>query len=152
MPCRYSPCSRRWSASAGRWSTFFGSLSIAVLYAAVRRGIAGKATPNTRYLLACGALAAMMGAPLVAWGLLRSSDAKTGPVDHIRSTPTTASSTGVDSIPIVTLPAAVRDTVSGVRQACSCPGWSSFGSSGRLFRFTSAVSCSISVRRPVLQV
>jgi uncharacterized protein (TIGR03435 family) len=96
-------------------------LSIAVLYAVLRSGIAGKATPKTRYLLACGALAAMMSAPLVTWGLLRSSDAKTEPVHQIRSTPPTASSTGVDSIPIVTLPAAVRDTVSSVRQALFLP-------------------------------
>jgi len=96
-------------------------LAIAVLYAAVRRGIAGKATPNARYLLACGALAAMTGAPLVTWGLLRSSDAKADAVDRIRTTPAAASSSGVARIPIVTLPAAVRDTVSGVRQALFLP-------------------------------
>jgi uncharacterized protein (TIGR03435 family) len=97
-------------------------LSIAILYAAIRRGFAGKATPNTRYLLACGALAAMMAAPLVTWGLLRSSDAKTDAVYHIPTTPqAAASSTGIGSIPIVTLPAAVRDTVSGMREALFLP-------------------------------
>ena len=50
-------------------------LSIAVLYAAARRGVARTSSPNARYLLACAALAAMMAAPLVTWGLMRPSDA-----------------------------------------------------------------------------
>jgi uncharacterized protein (TIGR03435 family) len=44
---------------------------IAALYAAARRF----ARPNTRYFVACVALAAMMAAPPIAWRLLRQSDA-----------------------------------------------------------------------------
>ncbi len=85
-------------------------LSIAVLYAAARRGIARKASPNTRYLLACAALAAMMAAPLVTWMLMRPSDANPDIAYRVRSTsPTTSTTT------ITTLPASVRTAVSGVR-------------------------------------
>jgi uncharacterized protein (TIGR03435 family) len=48
---------------------------IAALYAIVRRWIANSPRPNTRYLFACAALAAMMAAPLVTWGLMSPSDA-----------------------------------------------------------------------------
>jgi hypothetical protein len=87
-------------------------LSIAALYAAARRGIAGKAGPNTRYLLACAAVAAMMAAPLVTWGLMRPSDASPDAAYRIRSTPPAASTTGIAAN---TLPASVRATVSSIR-------------------------------------
>lgn len=47
---------------------------IAALYAAARR-CARASVPNTRYLLACGALVAMLAAPLVTWSLLGPPDA-----------------------------------------------------------------------------
>jgi uncharacterized protein (TIGR03435 family) len=50
-------------------------LSIAGLYAGARLGAAHGSRPNTRYLLACAAMAAMMAAPLVTWSLLRPVDA-----------------------------------------------------------------------------
>lgn len=89
-------------------------LSIAALYAAARRGIAGKATPNVRYLLACAALAAMMAAPLATWGLMRPSDANPDAAYRIRSTPPAASTTGIATT-TTTLPASIRATVSNVR-------------------------------------
>ena len=48
------------------------------LYAAARKGIARSSTPNTRYILACVALAAMAAAPFVTWNLLSPSE--TAPV------------------------------------------------------------------------
>jgi uncharacterized protein (TIGR03435 family) len=93
-------------------------LSIAALYAAARRGVARTPSPNVRYLLACGALATMMAAPLVTWGLMRPSDASPEAAYRIRSTPPAASISGV---PTTTLPASVRATVSGVQPAGFLP-------------------------------
>ena len=53
-------------------------LSIAVLYAAARRGMARRASPNARYLLACAALAAMLAAPLVDLGADAAIGRKSG--------------------------------------------------------------------------
>jgi uncharacterized protein (TIGR03435 family) len=88
-------------------------LSIAVLYAAARRGVAHASSPHTRYLLACAALAAMMAAPLATWGLMRPSDASPDAAYRIRSTPPAPSAAGIDST--ATLPASVRATVSCMR-------------------------------------
>ena len=96
-------------------------LSIAVLYAAVRRGIAGMASPNTRYLLACGVLAAMMAAPLVTWEFLQPPDASPNATYGVRSTSAAASATSIVNTTIVSLPAAVRATVSSVRSAPFLP-------------------------------
>jgi len=52
--------------------------AISALYAAARKGLARSSTPNTRYILACVALAAMAAAPLVTWNLLSPSE--TAPV------------------------------------------------------------------------
>jgi uncharacterized protein (TIGR03435 family) len=57
-------------------------LTIAILYAAARRGMTGRSTPNARYVLACAALAAMMAAPLVTWKLLRPPDTVPIPLDR----------------------------------------------------------------------
>jgi len=95
-------------------------LAIAVLYAAARRGIAGKASPNARYLLACAALAAMMAAPLATWGLMRLSDAQPDAADRIRST-TPGAPTSPANASIIALPAPVRATVSRVRSAQFLP-------------------------------
>jgi hypothetical protein len=54
-------------------------LSIALLYAAARRIIARRSSPNGRYLLACAALAAMMAAPLATWRLMQQPDASPAP-------------------------------------------------------------------------
>lgn len=43
-------------------------LLIAAVYAAARRGIAGRVSPNTRYMLACAALGAMLATPLATGG------------------------------------------------------------------------------------
>src|SRR6266436_3424619 len=91
-------------------------LSIAVLYAAARRGVARTSSPHARYLLACAALVAMMAAPLVTWGLMRPSDANPPAAYRIRSTPPAASTTGI-ATPTITLPASVRATVSSVQPA-----------------------------------
>ena len=93
-------------------------LSIAVLYAAARRAVARAASPNARYLLACAALAAMMAAPLVTWGLMRPSDASPDAAYRIRTTPPAASTTGIAT---PTLPASVRTTLSGAQPAQLLP-------------------------------
>jgi uncharacterized protein (TIGR03435 family) len=99
-------------------------LSIAVLYAAVRRGMERTSSPNARYLLACVALAAMMAAPLVTWGLVRPSDRSPDPAYHVWSIPPAASTTGVTT---TTSPASIRATVSSVRSPQFLPwvviGW-----------------------------
>jgi uncharacterized protein (TIGR03435 family) len=88
-------------------------LSIAVLYAAARRSLARAASPNARYLLACAALAAMLAAPLVTWGLLRPADTIPDNAYRIRSAPPAASTTGI--APTAALPISVRAAVSGVK-------------------------------------
>src|SRR6266404_2588202 len=94
-------------------------LSIATLYAAARREIAVKASPNARYLLACAALAAMMAAPLVTWALMQPPDANPGAAYRIRSTPPAASPSG--DATTTTLPASVRATVSSLHSAQFLP-------------------------------
>ena len=86
-------------------------LTIAALYAAARRGITRKSSPNTRYLLACAALASMMAAPLVTWNLMRPSGASPELAYRIRSAPPAHSTSDV---PAATLPPSVRSTVSSV--------------------------------------
>ena len=107
--------SQPWVESLG-WTLvhfLWQGLSIAVLYAAARRGLARTSSPNVRYLLACAALAAMMAAPLVTWGLMRPGDASPEASYRIRSTPPSASISGI--VTTTTLPASVRATVSSVR-------------------------------------
>jgi uncharacterized protein (TIGR03435 family) len=99
-------------------------LAIAALYAAARRSIAGRASPNTRYLLACAALAAMMAAPLVTplvtWGLMRPSESNPDAAYRIRNTPSAASTTAVAATSI-RLPDSIRATVSAVQPAQFLP-------------------------------
>jgi len=87
-------------------------LLIAALYAAARRIWAQVSSPQTRYLLACGALAAMMAAPFVTWELTAAPEQNPETVNRIASTPQAASTprTGTTT----TLPDSVRATVSGV--------------------------------------
>ena len=87
-------------------------LSIALLYAAARRIMARRSSPNGRYLLACAALAAMMAAPLATWRLMQQPDASPGAAYRIRSTPPAPSTTGVTA---ATLPDSVRATVPSVQ-------------------------------------
>src|SRR5450432_4256511 len=94
-------------------------LLIAVFYATARRGVARTSSPNARYLLACAALAAMMAAPLVTWGLIRPWDASPDAAYRIRSTPPAASTSGIATTTM--LPASVRATVSGVQPAQFLP-------------------------------
>ncbi len=84
-------------------------LAIAVLYAAARWGVARTSGPQARYLLACGALAAMMAAPAVTWELMRPPPTSSDFVYRIRAAPLAASPTGI------ALPASVRVTMSKVR-------------------------------------
>src|SRR5215469_3890073 len=86
-------------------------LIIAILYAAARRTLTRASSPQKRYLLACGALAAMMAAPLVTWKLLQPLDATTEAAYRIRSAPAVASTAAA---PTTTLPDYFRATVSGV--------------------------------------
>jgi uncharacterized protein (TIGR03435 family) len=87
-------------------------LMIAILYGAARRILRHASSPQTRYLLACGALAAMMAAPLVTWEVLRQPDAGPDAMYRIRSTPAAASASGI--VTTTQLPGSVRGTVSGV--------------------------------------
>jgi hypothetical protein len=87
-------------------------LFIAILYAAARRILAHTSSPQTRYLFACAALAAMMAAPLVTWELMRPSDASAEAMYRIRSTPAAASTAGIATT--TTLSDSVRATVSSV--------------------------------------
>jgi uncharacterized protein (TIGR03435 family) len=84
-------------------------LLIAILYAAVRRIAARTSSPQARYLLACGALAAMMAAPLATWERMRPPDASAEAMYRIRSTPAAVSTTGIAT---TTWPDSVRATVS----------------------------------------
>jgi uncharacterized protein (TIGR03435 family) len=79
-------------------------LVIAILYAAARL-MARTSSPQTRYLLACAALGAMLAAPLVTWELMRPADASPEAMYRIRSTPATASTTDVAA------PGSLSDTV-----------------------------------------
>src|SRR5271157_309427 len=88
-------------------------LFIAILYAAARRSVARTSSPQTRYLLACGALAAMIAAPFVTWELMAPSDASPEAIYRIQSTPQAASSTGIATT--TTLSDSVRATVSSVQ-------------------------------------
>jgi uncharacterized protein (TIGR03435 family) len=74
---------------------------IAALYATARSWIANSSRPNARYILACVALAAMMAAPLVTWGLMRPSDAVPVSAILISRVPATAST--VTATPPVSL-------------------------------------------------
>ena len=88
MPCKYSPPSHGWNASAGRWSTSSGRAYRLRFCMRPHAGVLARtSSPNARYLLACAALAAMMAAPLVTWGLMRPSDASPDAAYRIRSTP-----------------------------------------------------------------
>jgi uncharacterized protein (TIGR03435 family) len=65
-----------WVERFGRTLLHFlweGALILA-LYAAARRAKGHAFSPNNRYVLACGALAAMVAAPLVTFGLVGSSE------------------------------------------------------------------------------
>ena len=111
-----------WVARLG-WTlvhVLWQGLLIAALYAAARRAIAGRVNPNTRYVLACAALGAMLAAPLATWGLMRQSDTDADNAYHIRNTPPSASSTGFANA-TSTLPASVRITVSSLRPAQFLP-------------------------------
>ena len=88
-------------------------LFIAILYAAARRIWARTSSPRTRYLLACGAMAAMMFAPFVTWELMAPSYQSSQAGYRIPSTPPAASTTGIATT--ATLPDSVRATVSSVQ-------------------------------------
>lgn len=70
-------------------------LVIAILYAVARRIVARTSNPQTRYLLGCGALAAMMAAPLLTWQVLRPPDPNPEAMYRIRSAPRASSTAGI---------------------------------------------------------
>jgi uncharacterized protein (TIGR03435 family) len=74
-----------------------GSL-IAALYAGARKAVKRIASPNTRYLLACAALALMMAAPLLTWSLVSPSGAVADSAYRLRNVPTAASSVGATDL------------------------------------------------------
>jgi uncharacterized protein (TIGR03435 family) len=85
---------------------------VAALYAVARRS----ARPNTRYILACAALTAMLAAPLIAWSLMRPAD----------SAATPASMHLTDRVPLATAATAVApmslpEKVSSVQSAQFLP-------------------------------
>ena len=88
-------------------------LTIAAPYAAVRRAMARRRNAKARYLLACGALVAMMAAPLVTWGLMGPWDASPVPSYGQRNIPTAAWKTDIGTTP---LPASVRTVVLDVQR------------------------------------
>ena len=108
--------SRAWVEPLG-WTLIhflWQGLSIALLYAAARRMMARRSSPNGRYLLACAALAAMIAAPLATWRLMQPPDASPGSAYHIPSIPPAPSTTVVAE---ATLPDSVRAPVANVQPA-----------------------------------
>jgi hypothetical protein len=87
---------------------------IAALYAGARIWLANSSRPNTRYILACAALTAMMAAPLVTWGLMRPSDALPVSTHLTDRVPFVASTTAATS------PVSL-ETASGVQSAQFLP-------------------------------
>jgi uncharacterized protein (TIGR03435 family) len=83
---------------------------ISALYAAARRS----ARPNTRYVVACAALATMMSAPLITWSLMRPSEATPVSMHLIDRVPLAAATTAAAP---VTLP----EPVSSVQSAQFLP-------------------------------
>src|SRR5258706_15521378 len=65
-------------------------VAIAALYAAARIRLARKSSPNTRYILACAALAAMVAAPLVTYSVMRPSGEVAVPADRTATIPSAA--------------------------------------------------------------
>lgn len=107
--------SQPWVESLG-WTLvhfLWQGLAIAVLYAAARQWMAGRSSPNARYLLACTALAAMMAAPVVTWRI-RAADATADAAYPIRNAPRASTSPIAGAM---ILPDSVRATVSGVQPA-----------------------------------
>jgi uncharacterized protein (TIGR03435 family) len=88
-------------------------LLIAIVYAGARRSVARTSSPQTRYLLACAALAAMIAAPFGSWELMAPSNASPEAIYRIRSTPQVASAAGIATT--TTLPDSVRATMSSVQ-------------------------------------
>ena len=85
-------------------------LLISGLYAGARRGVARGSRPNTRYLLACAAMAVMMAAPLVTWGLLRPANTTSDYADRLHSVPP-----AVLNAAAILLPASVATSASVVQ-------------------------------------
>ncbi|MGA2149488.1 MAG: TIGR03435 family protein [Bryobacteraceae bacterium] len=69
---------------------FWQGALIAVLYAAARRWIERRSSPNARYLLACAALATMMAAPVATWSTLGPSNEVTPPANRTSTIPAAA--------------------------------------------------------------
>jgi uncharacterized protein (TIGR03435 family) len=87
---------------------------IVALYAVVRRWMAHASRPNTRYILACVALAVMLGAPMVTWILTAPMDAVAVSTYLIDRVPFAASTTA-------TVPVTLPETVSREQSARFLP-------------------------------
>ena len=90
-------------------------VAIALLYAAANRFMARRWSANGRYLLACGALGAMLAAPITTWELMRPPDANPGAAYQIRGVPPAPSASSAAGA--ATLPDSVRATVPNVEPA-----------------------------------
>jgi uncharacterized protein (TIGR03435 family) len=90
-------------------------VAIAAVYATARRWMAHSSRPNTRYVLACIALAVMLAAPLVTWILTAPMDA-VAVSTHLTDRVPFAASTGV-----VAPPVSFIETVSRERSAQFLP-------------------------------
>ena len=86
---------------------------VAALYGAIRR-MAREASPNTRYVLACAALAAMMAAPLATWAWTTWAWMRPADMAPVAATRTASVQPPV-SMAATNLPLPVRATVSDVR-------------------------------------
>ena len=86
---------------------------IAALHAVAPRWLARASGPNTRYVLACAALAAMMAAPVFTWSLMRPSDPALVSTHFADRVPFAASTTAA--------PVILADTVFRARSAQFLP-------------------------------
>lgn len=91
-------------------------LAIAALYEAARRAMPRASSPQARYLLACAALAAMVAAPLVTWGILQPSSGTLQIAHSVTSAPQPHAAPA--PVPAATPPALYEDpaTVAGPGQ------------------------------------
>jgi uncharacterized protein (TIGR03435 family) len=104
--------SEPWVQSLG-WTLvhfLWQGLVIAILYAAIRRGWTRKLDARARYLLACAAMMAMIAAPLMTWGLLRTRRGSPDASYRVQDIARLASTTG-GATARMTLPASVRSTI-----------------------------------------
>ncbi len=92
---------------------------ISALYAFVRGCASHSGSPNTRYRVACGALAVMLAAPIVTFLLIGPSDVLPVATHHAGGMPSAASAAA--SAVAIAMPASLRDSAPGIRTARFLP-------------------------------